>query len=261
MPAGSDIDLVWDRSVLGGELRTEHEQCFLFTMTSRGSGSLYAHGVNFKALGTDGISYQGRGFIGTVGGVAGLGVTLNREETGRGWVCFQMPERIGITRVSYAFANRTVQIAFDWAPRGATTAAPPVFALTPPSLPAAPAQQPVLPSSSQAARSADVRVSTVTGPGRFEATGTTQADRIIVTASTCRRLQLRYDSTFVPTAGATGVPGVPFVAFAGAVYTSDGKVWNRDPGSEGPLTFAVQPGEFVILHNSKNILATSMCVG
>jgi hypothetical protein len=95
----------------------------------------------------------------------------------------------------------------------------------------------------------EIRVRTVRGPGEYEATGTTSADRI---TAPCQQLIVAYQ---MGTQGAYENEA-PFTINADTVVTEeDGKLWKDD----GALPFYPGAGEFVVLHNSHHGLGSAKC--
>ena len=94
-----------------------------------------------------------------------------------------------------------------------------------------------------------ISVRTVPGPGEYEATGTTFADRI---KAPCDRLVLGYGF------GSQGTfdKEPPFTIKADTVMTGENHaLWKND----NTMPFYPDAGEFVVLHNSHDSLQTAQC--
>ncbi|MFZ0914871.1 MAG: hypothetical protein WBQ76_16090 [Candidatus Korobacteraceae bacterium] len=97
----------------------------------------------------------------------------------------------------------------------------------------------------------EIKVRTVDGPGEYEATGTTDADRI---TAPCRQLMVAYQ--LGTQAYYENAP--PITITANTVVTDDGKPWTKEENGR-PLSFYPDAGEFVVLHNDKYGLQSAKC--
>ena len=97
---------------------------------------------------------------------------------------------------------------------------------------------------------AELVVRTVPGPGQFEASGTTEADRI---ASPCREIEAAYSF------GAQGDfdRRAPLDLVRGSIVTDDGEIWREDPRT---LPFYPERDETIVLHNSRSRLDYVRCI-
>jgi hypothetical protein len=95
----------------------------------------------------------------------------------------------------------------------------------------------------------EIKVRTVSGPGEYEATGMTHADRF---AAPCPQLSVGYG---------LGLQGdysnePPFIIKADTVVVRETQaIWRND----GSLSFYPEAGEFVVLHNSHYGLQSAKC--
>jgi hypothetical protein len=111
-----------------------------------------------------------------------------------------------------------------------------------------------------------ITVTTVDGPGEFEATGSTFADRV---ESRCKVLELDYQFGFMgdfePLPAIRGRPGqtrrlVFELPERGEQARSDAVAWSPGEGEERSLPFYPARDEFVVLHNNQTVLEDARCV-
>ena len=101
-----------------------------------------------------------------------------------------------------------------------------------------------------------ITVTTVDGPGEFEATGTNYADRV---ESRCQVLEL--DFIFGSMGAFEHLP--PIRGRPGQTLHSNGEAWSPGAFGEGEdatLLFYPARDELVVLHNAKNALEDVRCV-
>jgi len=95
----------------------------------------------------------------------------------------------------------------------------------------------------------EIKVSSVTGPGDFEASGVNMADRI---TAPCPQLTLSYQ--FGKQGDFQNEPSI--TVSADTIVTVDGKPWT---GAHQSLPFYPDEGEFVVLRNDSYEIASARC--
>ena len=107
------------------------------------------------------------------------------------------------------------------------------------------------PVYAQADGYSDVVVTNVVGPGTDEASGASEADRIV---TGCAKVQLAYSYQNM----GVDQPNAPITLSSGDIVTIEGNPWVKD--SPAPLPFYPNRGEMDVIRNGRYRLDSAVCL-